>query len=93
LKSAELIGWALGGLEREIAETRERLAALTAQAARLRARVGTRAGRGTDSAAAAEPAASRRRRRSGMTPEGRKRISEMMKKRWAEAKKKNKNRL
>ena len=30
LKSAEFIGWALGGLEREIAQTRERLAALTA---------------------------------------------------------------
>jgi len=28
-----------------------------------------------------------------MTAEGRKRISDMMKKRWAEAKKKNKNRL
>ena len=33
LKSAELIGWAIGGIEREIAQTRERLAALTAQAA------------------------------------------------------------
>jgi len=35
----------------------------------------------------------RRRRRGRMTAEGRKRISEMMKRRWAEAKKKNKNRL
>ncbi len=40
LKSAELVGWALGGLEREIAQTRERLAALTQQADRLRARAG-----------------------------------------------------
>ena len=31
IKSAELIGWALGGIEREIVETRKRLAALTAQ--------------------------------------------------------------
>ena len=40
LKSAEFIGWALGGLEREIAQTRERLAALTAQAHKLREKVG-----------------------------------------------------
>ena len=29
VKSAELLGWALGGLEKEIAQTRERLANLT----------------------------------------------------------------
>jgi hypothetical protein len=34
-----------------------------------------------------------RKRRRRMSPEARKRISEMMKKRWAEAKKKNRNRL
>ena len=92
LKSAELIGWALGGLEREIAQTRERLEALNAQAARLRARAGlTR--RTSASATTAEAGPRRGRRRGGMTAEGRKKISEMMKKRWAEAKKKNKNRL
>ncbi len=93
LKSAEFIGWALGGLEKEIAQTRERLARLTAEAARLRARAGvsTRAtANGTDEGTGAE---GRPRRRGRMTAEGRKRISEMMKKRWAEAKKKNKNRL
>ena len=37
-KSAEMIGWAIGGLEREIVATRERLAGLTAQVAKLRAR-------------------------------------------------------
>jgi len=91
LRSADFIGWALGGLEREIAQTRERLAALTTQAARLRARAGASFGRG-----ASEPAprvVRGRRRRSRMTPEGRKRISEMMKRRWQEAKKKNRNRL
>lgn len=89
LKSAELLGWALGGLEREIAQTKERLASLTAEAARLRARVG-----GTARAAVALPAApARGRRRGQMTAEGRARISQMMKKRWAEAKKKNRNRL
>ncbi len=92
LKSAELVGWALGGLEREIALTRERLAALTAQADRLRARAGgslrslaAAATHGNDAGAA--------RRRGRMTAEGRKRISDMMKKRWAEAKKKNRNHL
>ena len=47
MKSAELIGWAIGGLEREISQTRDRLAALTAQAARLRKRAGLRASAAT----------------------------------------------
>jgi pyruvate/2-oxoglutarate dehydrogenase complex dihydrolipoamide acyltransferase (E2) component len=93
IKSAELIGWALGGLEREIVETKNRLAALTAQAAQLRGRV---AGRGAaapaaSAAAPAETAAGeggRKKRRRKMSPEARKRISEMMKKRWAERRKK-----
>jgi hypothetical protein len=91
LKSAELVGWALGGLEREITQTRERLAALTQQADKLRARAGgtlrsiTATSRANDSGGA--------RRRGRMTADGRKRISEMMKKRWAEAKKKNRNHL
>jgi hypothetical protein len=95
LKSAEFIGWALGGLEREIAQTRERLAALNAEAAKLRSRIGGAARAGRDVAAdlTTEVAAAGRRRRGRMTAEGRKRISEMMKRRWAEAKKKNKNRL
>jgi hypothetical protein len=73
LKSAELIGWALGGIEREIVETRNRLGALTAQAAALRKRVGDRV-----AVAAAEVAPGKRRRRG---------MSEMMKKRWAERRK------
>ena len=78
IKSAEFLGWALGGLEREIAHTRERLSALTAQAARLRAKVGVgRSAGGT------------KRRRRRMSPEARKRMSEMMKKRWAERRKKS----
>jgi|SRR5436190_16556564 len=84
LKSAEMIGWALGGLEREIVATKDRLAALTAQAVTLRKRMG-----GTAPAAAAPAAAEggRQRRRRTMSPEARKRISEMMKKRWAERRK------
>lgn len=94
VRSAEFIGWALGGLEREIAETRERLAALTAQAAKLRARVGS-AQRGPAAAASFdEPAvAGRRRRRRGMSAAARKRLSESTRKRWAERKKKGLNRL
>src|SRR5213079_2896180 len=88
IKSAEFIGWALGGIEREILETRHRLSALTAQANQLRARVGAKATRGATGAAAAPletaaPAAAKRRRRK-MSPEARKRMSEMMKKRWAD---------
>jgi hypothetical protein len=90
LKSAEMLGWALGGLEREIAATRERLATLTAQAARLRARVGTAGRRGGRAAASlaerAEGAAKRVRRT--MSREARQRISEAMTKRWAERRKK-----
>jgi hypothetical protein len=92
VRSAELIGWALGGLEREIVETRDRLAALTAQAGKLRKRLGRRAGQAV--AAGAEAIQTGRRRRRRMTAEGRKRISDMMKKRWAERRRaKKKGRL
>jgi len=94
LKSAEMIGWAIGGIEREILQTRERLATLTAQATKLRARVGIAAPRGSASASTAESADAeapsmegRKRRRRTMSPEARKRMSEMMKKRWAERRK------
>jgi hypothetical protein len=90
MKSAELIGWAIGGIEREIAQTRERLAALTAQAARLRKRAGIRSSSSVASATAASGDTSgdgRKRRRRKMSPEARKRISDMMKKRWAERRK------
>jgi hypothetical protein len=93
LRSAELIGWAIGGLEREITQTRERLASLTAQAAKLRARAGAKRGRPAADAGGAEVApagsakAGRKRRRRKMSPETRARLSEMMKKRWAEKKK------
>jgi hypothetical protein len=100
LKSAELLGWALGGIEREIAQTQERLAALTAQANRLRARVGKNvasavksAGRTVDAVTAqaskAVEGGSKALKRRKMSPEARRRISEMMKKRWAERKKQN----
>jgi hypothetical protein len=88
MKSAELIGWAIGGLEREISQTKDRLASLTAQASKLRKRAGIRASSAAAAAAgtAASPAADagRKRKRRKMSPEARKRISELMKKRWAE---------
>lgn len=90
VRSAEFIGWALGGLEREIAQTRERLAALNAQAIKLRARIGGAApkrGRAAE-ALSDETSVGKRRGPRRMSAEGRKRISEMMKKRWAERKKK-----
>lgn len=91
-KSAEMIGWAIGGLEREIMLTRERLSALTTQVTKLRARAGVRGSSGataTTGAAANEgnTGGGRKRRRRTMSPEARKRISEMMKKRWAERRK------
>jgi hypothetical protein len=88
LKSAELIGWAIGGIEREIVQTRERLAALTVQAARLRKRAGLRVlARAGAAASALSDAAAPVRKRRKMSPEARKKISDMMKKRWAERRK------
>jgi hypothetical protein len=86
MKSAELIGWAIGGIEREISQTRDRLAALTAQAAKLRKRAGVRASAAAigGTAAASGADAGKKRKRRKMSPEARKRISDMMKKRWAE---------
>jgi hypothetical protein len=93
LKSADLLGWALGGLEREIAQTRERLTALTTQATKLRERLGrSGAGRriaGVASAGETAPARESPKGRRKMSPEARRRISEMMKKRWAERRKRN----
>lgn len=92
IRSAEMIGWALGGIEREIVQTRERLSALTAQAASLRAKLPATSRGPAAAASFDEPgvagATTRRRRRRRMSPEARKRISEMMKKRWAERRKK-----
>jgi hypothetical protein len=91
VKSAEMIGWALGGLEREIALTRERLGTLTAQANTLRSKLGRRAGAagvaGDERTMNEGKAGTGRRRRRRMSAEGRKRISDMMKKRWAERRK------
>ena len=92
LKSAEMIGWAIGGLEREIVATKERLAALTAQANALKSKMPAAAARarGYVQAEAEEVAGATRRvvrKRRKMSREARKKISEMMKKRWAERKK------
>ena len=91
IKSAEMIGWAIGGLEREIMLTKERLAALTSQAAQLRSKLPVITQRRGPAAAASfdEPAVAsgQKRRRKKMSLEARKRISEMMKKRWAERRK------
>ena len=87
MKSAEMIGWAIGGLEREIGSTRERLAALTAQAQALRSKLPGGASRASAGEAAETPGATVKRKRRKMSPEARRRISEMMKKRWAERRK------
>lgn len=87
-RSAEFIGWALGGLEREIVNTRTRLAQLTEQAAQLRSRLGRR-GRGTAAAvldiAARAGAPVRKRRR--LSAEARERIAEAQRRRWAKHRK------
>jgi hypothetical protein len=90
LKSAEMIGWAIGGIEREIMHTRERLASLTEQAATLRARLGGAAAKSGTAVTHAAEGAARNITKAGrrtMSPEARKRISDMMKKRWAERRK------
>lgn len=87
-RSAEMIGWAIGGIEREIAHTRERLAALTAQASQLRARAGgaARTVAAGAAAVAVETRGAAKKRRRTMSPEARKRISDAMTKKWAERK-------
>jgi len=92
MKSAEMIGWSIGGLEREILATKERLASLTEQANALRKRMPAAATklRGAVETEVGEAAAAARRgvrKRRKMSREARKRISEMMKKRWAERRK------
>ena len=89
IRSAEFIGWALGGLEHEIARTKERLTALNAQAEKLRAQVRAKGAIAAKVAAAALNDPALKIKRSYISPEGRKRISEMMKKRWAERRKKS----
>jgi hypothetical protein len=91
LRSAELVGWALGGLEREIMQTRERLVSLTSQAAKLRARLGRRGE--TLTAASSDSSEPARRKRRPMSAAARKRMSDNMKKRWAATKKKGLTRL
>lgn len=93
LKSAEIVGWALGGVEREIVLTKDRLAALTAQAAVLRKRLGTRIVAAAAVADVARKEAAGRggkRRTRNLTAEARKAISDRMTKRWAAWRKKNK---
>jgi hypothetical protein len=93
MKTAELFSWALGGLEREISQTRERLASLNAQAAKLRLRLAGSKASVSETGASVETPAARRKRRRRMSPEARQRMSEMTKKRWAERKKKGLTRL
>jgi hypothetical protein len=81
-KSTELMGWALGGLEREIAATKDRLTILTGQAAALRKLMAARTEPPHADSGSGGPA-----RRRVMSPEARKRTPEMMKKRWAERRK------
>lgn len=77
----EMLAWALGGLEREIAQTRDRLATLNTQAARIRAKLGR-----NPMAAAIEAAGAAPRKRKVMSAAARKRISVAVRKRWAERK-------
>ena len=93
MKTADLVGWALGGLEREISQTRERLASLNAQAAKLRLRLAGSRASISETGVFVETPAPRRKRRRRMSAEARKRMSEMTKKRWAERKKKGLTRL
>ena len=71
VRSAEFVGWALGGLEREIVQ--------------LRARFATRPSSSEAAAASAPP--NRRKRRRSMSAAARQRISDAMRKRWAERRK------
>jgi hypothetical protein len=98
IRSAEMIGWAIGGLEREIAATRNRLSSLTSEAAKLRKRIGQTAGEALSAAGAAANRSSGTSGTSGtsrkrrMSPEGRKKIADAAKRRWAKWRAENKGR-
>ena len=90
IRSAEMIGWAIGGLEREIVETRHRLTALTAEAERLRKQIGRSAGRALSAAAGTGHA---RRAPRKMSAEARKKIADAAKRRWAKWRAEQKKKL
>ena len=74
----------------DLRKERDRLVrAITALAAGGSAATGKKRGR----KAAPKAAATKRKRRGGITAEGRKRLSELMKKRWAERRKKGLTKL
>lgn len=74
----------------DLTKERDRLArAITALVGAGAAPSGRRRGR----KAAAKPGPTKRKRRGGITKEGRKRLSELMKKRWAERRKKGMTKL
>lgn len=75
-RTAEMVRWALVGLDIEIAAAQERLDVLVAQAAALRGRSGTRAD-------AAGGSARGPRRKRTVSPATRRRLSELLKQRWA----------
>ncbi|MPY88339.1 MAG: hypothetical protein GEU99_10470 [Luteitalea sp.] len=87
--SAEVLTWALDGLQREIAQTKERLTELTARASEVRAALDQgRAPAEKRLAVPVQPAertearpAGRRRKRR-LSAEGRRRIKEALKRRW-----------
>jgi len=90
VRSAELIGWALGGLEREIGQTKSRLAELSERAAQLRKQAARAGGQAMQDAGQAIAGSARRPRR--MSAAGRKRIAEAAKRRWAKWRAEKKNR-
>lgn len=80
----ELLAWALQGLEQEIATTRQRLQELEARAKALRGTTrGALAVEAPATPAAAAPKKAGKKRK--ISPEGRKRIAEAQKRRWAKA--------
>ena len=85
--NSELLTWALHGLEQEIANTRQRLQDLEAQARQLRS--GTRGAAkaaATDDTAGAATGAGKVRKKRKLSADARRRIAEALKRRWAKAK-------
>jgi hypothetical protein len=74
-----LVAWALAGLEAEIAQTRERLTTLMAQAEALRRQSGA-----TEATPPSGPQPPSARGTRQLSDEARQRLSERMKQRWAE---------
>ena len=90
MRSPEFVRLALSGVEREIEAARERLSTLNAYADQLRGQLRGKASPAAAPGPVAAPAGAPAKRTHRLSADARKKLSERMRKKWAEYRK-NKN--